>query len=155
MTDQRVHFVPGGAADALRDETVELGAARLMVVASPSAQELARRITTGLPVAHWHDEVVQHVPVDVAERARAAAATYDVDALVSVGGGSATGLAKAVALTTGLPIVAVPTTYSGSEVTDVWGLTENGRKTTGSDPRVRPRRGRLRRRAHAARCRCG
>ena len=59
---------------------------------------------------------------------------HDVDALVSIGGGSATGLAKAVALTTGLPIVAVPTTYAGSEVTDVWGLTEDGRKTTGSDP---------------------
>ena len=56
-----------------------------------------------------------------------------------VGGGSTTGLAKAVALTTGLPIVAVPTTYAGSEATDVWGLTEDGRKTTGVDPRVLPR----------------
>ena len=139
MSEQRVRFVIGGAAEALRDEVVELGAARLMVIASPSSQELARRITAGLPVAHWHDEVVQHVPVDVAERAREAAAAYDVDAVISVGGGSATGLAKAVALTTGLPVVAVPTTYSGSEVTDVWGLTQDGRKTTGSDPRVRPR----------------
>ena len=58
--------------------------------------------------------------------------------MVSVGGGSATGLAKAVALTTGLPIIAVPTTYAGSEATDVWGLTEGGRKTTGVDPRVLP-----------------
>ena len=49
---------------------------------------------------------------------------HDVDVLVCVGGGSTTGLAKAVALTTGLPIVAVPTTYAGSEATDVWGLTE-------------------------------
>ncbi len=139
MTDQRVHVVPGGAAEALGDEMAVLGATRLMVVASPSSREVARRITAGLPVAHWHDEVVQHVPVPVAERARAAAADHGVDALVSVGGGSATGLAKAVALTAGLPIVAVPTTYAGSEVTDVWGLTENGRKTTGTDPRVRPR----------------
>ena len=138
MSEQRVHVVPGGAAEALRVEVAGLGAGRVMVVASPSSQELARRITAGLPVAHWHDEVVQHVPVEVAERARAAAAAHGVDAIVSVGGGSATGLAKAVALTTGLPVVAVPTTYSGSEVTDVWGLTEDGRKTTGSDPRVRP-----------------
>jgi maleylacetate reductase len=75
----------------------------------------------------------------VAARARAVAARDDVDALVCVGGGSTTGLAKAVALTTGLPIVAVPTTYAGSEATTVWGLTEGGRKTTGVDDRVLPR----------------
>jgi maleylacetate reductase len=80
-----------------------------------------------------------HVPVPVAERARAAAAAHDVDAIVSVGGGSTTGLAKAVALTSGLPVVAVPTTYAGSEATNVWGLTEGARKTTGVDPRVLPR----------------
>jgi maleylacetate reductase len=79
------------------------------------------------------------VPVEVAEQARAAAAEHDVDALVCLGGGSTTGLAKAVALTTGSPIVAVPTTYAGSEATDVWGLTEEGRKTTGVDPRVLPK----------------
>ncbi len=86
-----------------------------------------------------HDDVVMHVPVEVAERARAAAAEHDVDVLVSVGGGSTTGLAKAVALTTGLPIVAVPTTYAGSEATPVWGLTEGARKTTGVDRKVLPR----------------
>ena len=58
--------------------------------------------------------------------------------LISIGGGSATGLAKAVALTTGLPIVAVPTTYAGSEATRVWGMTEAGRKDTGTDLRVLP-----------------
>jgi maleylacetate reductase len=82
---------------------------------------------------------VMHVPVEVAERARAAAAGNDVDLLVSVGGGSTTGLAKAIALTTGLPIIAVPTTYAGSEATPVWGLTEGARKTTGTDKRVLPR----------------
>jgi hypothetical protein len=59
-----------------------------------------------------------HVPVEVAERARAAAAAHRADAIVCVGGGSATGLAKAVALTTGIPTVAVPTTYAGSEATN-------------------------------------
>jgi maleylacetate reductase len=58
---------------------------------------------------------------------------------VSVGGGSTTGLAKAVAMTTGLPIVAVPTTYAGSEATNVWGLTEGETKTTGVDNAVLPR----------------
>jgi alcohol dehydrogenase class IV len=80
-----------------------------------------------------------HVPVEVAERARERAAESAADALVCVGGGSTTGLAKAVALTTGLPIVAVPTTYAGSEATDVWGLTSGETKTTGIDSRVLPR----------------
>ena len=61
------------------------------------------------------------------------------DLLVSIGGGSATGLAKAVARDTGLPILAVPTTYAGSEMTPIWGQTDHGEKTTGRDPRVLPR----------------
>jgi alcohol dehydrogenase class IV len=59
--------------------------------------------------------------------------------VLSIGGGSATGAAKAVALTARIPVIAVPTTYAGSEVTPVWGLTEGGRKTTGTDPAVLPR----------------
>ncbi|WP_314176817.1 maleylacetate reductase [Streptomyces winkii] len=136
---QRVRFASGEAAAALHEEIAALGASRVMVIAAVPERELARRIAGGLPVAHWHHEVAMHVPVPVAERARAAAAEHGADALVSVGGGSTTGLAKAVALTTGLPVVAVPTTYAGSEATDVWGLTEDGRKTTGVDARVLPR----------------
>lgn len=136
---QRVHFASGEAAAALDKEAAALGASRVMLIAAAAGRELARRIAGGLPVAHWHHEVAMHVPVAVAERARAAAREYNVDALVCVGGGSTTGLAKAVALTTGLPIVAVPTTYAGSEATNVWGLTQDNRKTTGADNRVLPR----------------
>jgi maleylacetate reductase len=136
---QRVRFGSGAAEENLAAEIKDLEASRLMVIASESTKELARRIASGLPVAHWHDEVAMHVPVDVADRARAQAAAHEIDAVVSIGGGSTTGLAKAVALTTGLPIVAVPTTYAGSEATNVWGLTENAKKTTGADPRVLPR----------------
>ena len=93
-------------------------------IAAGSASAVADQVTAGLPEAvRWH-EVRQHVPVELAERARAAAAEASVDAIVTVGGGSTTGLGKAVALTTGLPIIAVPTTYAGSEATAVWGLTE-------------------------------
>jgi alcohol dehydrogenase class IV len=136
---QRVRFASAAAAENLVAEINELGAARVMVIASTAERELAQRVAAGLPVAHWHHEVVMHVPVEVAERARQQAAAHRVDALVCIGGGSTTGLAKAVALTTGLPIVAVPTTYAGSEATNVWGLTEHARKTTGTDPRVLPR----------------
>ncbi|MGX4694703.1 maleylacetate reductase [Streptomyces sp. JNUCC 63] len=136
---QRVRFASGAAAENLAAEVAALGARRVMVIAATAEQELTHRITDGLPVVHRHDEVVMHVPVEVAERARTEAAAHDTDILVSIGGGSTTGLAKAVALTTGLPIVAVPTTYAGSEATPVWGLTEGSRKTTGTDPRVLPR----------------
>jgi alcohol dehydrogenase class IV len=135
---QRVRFGSGGAPAALAEEVGLLGAERVMVITTASATAVADRITAGLPVALRYDDVAMHVPVEVAVRARDAAAGCGADALVSIGGGSATGLAKAVALTTGLPVVAVPTTYAGSEATDVWGLTEGARKTTGTDPRVLP-----------------
>jgi maleylacetate reductase len=110
-----------------------------MVVAGKHTRALAERVLRDHPVQVWHDEVAMHVPVPVAERARAVATGHDVDVVVSVGGGSTTGLAKAVALTSGIPVIAVPTTYAGSEATDVWGLTDGEVKTTGKDPRVLPR----------------
>ena len=136
---QRVVFAPGGAAEAVTAEVARLDARRVMVIASPSQAGTASRVTAALPVALTYDGVAMHVPVEVAQRARRAAADCGADLVVSVGGGSTTGLAKAVALTTGLPVVAVPTTYAGSEATDVWGLTEGSTKTTGSDLRVLPR----------------
>ncbi|WP_406441415.1 maleylacetate reductase [Streptomyces sp. NBC_00631] len=136
---QRVVFAPGDAPAAVAAEVAALKASKVMLIAAPAEASHADRVGADLPVAVRHDEVVMHVPVDVAERARRSAAESAVDALVCVGGGSTTGLAKAVALTTGLPVVAVPTTYAGSEATNVWGLTEGDVKTTGVDPRVLPR----------------
>lgn len=135
---QTVRFATGDARSAVTDAVSALGADRVMVIAGDDESALAREVAADLHVAVWHHEVAMHVPTTVADRARSAAAEHRVDALVSVGGGSTTGLAKAVALTTGLPIVAVPTTYAGSEATNVWGLTEQSRKTTGTDPRVLP-----------------
>ncbi|MGY0064290.1 maleylacetate reductase [Streptomyces sp. LZ34] len=136
---QRIRFAPGEAPATVRAEVERLGGTRVMVIAAAAEADLAGKVTAELPVVLGHDEVVMHVPLASAERARAAAAAHDVDLVVSVGGGSTTGLAKAVALTTGIPIVAVPTTYAGSEATSVWGLTEGARKTTGVDARVLPR----------------
>ncbi|MFF4835985.1 maleylacetate reductase [Streptomyces sp. NPDC001315] len=136
---QRVCFVPGSAPETVRAEVEWLGGSRVMVIAAATEAALAEKVTAEVPVVLRHDEVVMHVPVETAERARAAAAAHEVDLLVSVGGGSTTGLAKAIALTSGIPILAVPTTYAGSEATSVWGLTEGTRKTTGVDARVLPR----------------
>lgn len=136
---QRVVFASGEAAQVVADEVRALGAERVMLIASHREAALVEPIAAMLPVVLHHDEVVMHVPVDVAQRARDRAAASGADVLVSVGGGSTTGLAKAVAMTTGLPIVAVPTTYAGSEATPVWGLTEGRTKTTGVDAKVLPR----------------
>jgi maleylacetate reductase len=109
-----------------------------MVIASEVESAIADRVSAQIsPVLRW-DEVVMHVPVETARKARDSATANRIDLLVSVGGGSTTGLAKAVALATGIPIIAIPTTYAGSEATDVWGMTEAARKTTGADGRVLP-----------------
>jgi maleylacetate reductase len=135
---QRVLFGAGRASRFLSEEVQRRGAGRVMVIASDRERERNGAVLEGLDTAFVFGNVAQHVPVETAENARQQATEHGIDLLVSLGGGSATGLAKAVALTSGLPIVAVPTTYAGSEATDVWGLTENGRKTTGADRRVLP-----------------
>ena len=135
---QRVILGSGLAAQAVADEVDRLGGGRVMLIAGEGEAELGDRVTAGLEVALRWGEVRQHVPLELARRARAAAVEAAVDLVVSVGGGSTTGLAKAVAMEVDVRIIAVPTTYAGSEATDVWGLTEDGTKTTGSDVRVLP-----------------
>ena len=135
---QRVLFGTGKAAENLAAEVGRLGASRIMVIATGTSAAVADTVTAGFEVALRYDDVVQHVPIEKAERARTAAQDNGIDLLVCIGGGSTTGLAKAIAMTTGIPIVAVPTTYSGSEATNVWGLTESERKTTGVDNAVLP-----------------
>lgn len=136
---QRVVFGAGRTRTALPDEVDLLGGTRVLLVATDRESGLADELAGRLPVVATFRDVRPHVPVEVAEAARTAAADSGADLVLSIGGGSTTGTAKAVALTTGLPVLAVPTTYAGSEATPVWGLTEGRRKTTGTDHRVLPR----------------
>ncbi|WP_369818241.1 maleylacetate reductase [Novosphingobium sp. ST904] len=62
----------------------------------------------------------------------------EADCLVAIGGGSTTGLGKAIALRTDLPQIVIPTTYAGSEATPILGETVEGRKTTQRSPRILP-----------------
>ena len=135
---QRLLFGSGKAAENLTQEVARLGAERVMLIAAPFEAELAKQVTAGIKLAYVYDDVVQHVPIEKAEDARRVALENKIDLMICVGGGSTTGLAKAVAMTTGIAIVAVATTYAGSEATNVWGLTEAARKTTGVDNRVLP-----------------
>ncbi|TJY66248.1 maleylacetate reductase [Arthrobacter sp. CAU 1506] len=128
---QRVLFGSDKAAENLAAEVARFEAKKVMMIASEREAPIAAKVASAIEVALNYDDVAPHVPVEKAEKARAAAAEHGIDLLVCVGGGSTTGLAKAIALTSGLPIVAVPTTYAGSEATNVWGLTEAARKTTG------------------------
>jgi maleylacetate reductase len=128
-----------GAVERLPAELAVLGVRRPLVIAGRSQADRAERLLAAVGAGSSIIGVRVHVPASVAEDARAKARELGADGLVSIGGGSAVGLAKAVALSDGLSIAAVPTTYAGSELTVVWGMTEDGRKTTGRDPSVAPR----------------
>ncbi|MEV0080012.1 maleylacetate reductase [Nocardia neocaledoniensis] len=137
----RIVFGAGATRTRLSGELDLLDAQRILLIATDTEGDLATALCAPFAdrVAATFSQVRPHVPVEVAELARKAATEADADLVLSVGGGSTTGTAKAVALTTGLPVVAVPTTYAGSEVTPVWGMTDRGRKTTGTDRRVLPK----------------
>ena len=136
----RVVFGAGRRAE-IGDEVDRLGARRAFLIvdgaAAATGDELAGHLADRL-AARW-DEVVQHVPIELADRARAAAADAQADVVVCVGGGSSTGLAKAIALTSRMPVIAVPTTYAGSEQTPIYGLTGDRHKQTGRDVTVLPK----------------
>ncbi|MET8829216.1 maleylacetate reductase [Streptomyces sp. NPDC004610] len=136
----RVSFGAGTLA-ALPRLTADLGLRRPLVLSTPGRADLAATAAAllGERCAGRFTEARMHVPVAVADRARTVARDLAADGCVAVGGGSTTGLAKALALDPGLPYLAVPTSYAGSEMTPVWGLTDAGRKTTGRDPAVLPR----------------
>lgn len=135
---QRVLFGTGLAGANLAAEVARLGARRVMVISSAAEARRLAAVTDSISVALHYDDVAPHVPADKAEKARAAAAENRIDLIVCAGGGSTTGLAKVIALTLRLPIIAIPTTYAGSEATNVWGRTEASRKTTGVDDAVLP-----------------
>jgi maleylacetate reductase len=139
--DRAVRIVFGpGRLDRVAAEARTLGT-RIMIIAGRREAEAAQTVSEQLgdDLAWRISEVAQHVPVKIAERALQQAQGARVGVLVSIGGGSATGLAKAVAKDTGLPILAVPTTYAGSEMTPIWGQSDQGEKITGRDLRVLPR----------------
>jgi alcohol dehydrogenase class IV len=128
-----------GAVGKLREEVERLGAKRALLLSTPGRAAMVAAAAKGLPLAGVFDEVVMHTPVEAANRARDLAKKLDADCCVAIGGGSTIGFGKAIALTSGLPVIAVPTTYSGSEMTTIWGLSEGGMKKTGRDPKVLPK----------------
>ena len=130
-----------GALRHLERELDLLGVKRVLVLSTAEkasqAEELSVRL--GARSAGVCARAVMHVPVAVAREGVAAARNSGADCTLAVGGGSTTGLAKAIALETGFPIVAVPTTYAGSEMTPIQGFTDGGLKRTQRDAKMLPR----------------
>lgn len=130
-----------GSLDQLTDEFRALQVSRALVVCTPEQSPLADDIATQLggKCVGVFAKAAMHVPIEVAREAREFAQRVGADCVVAVGGGSTTGLGKAIALESTLPILAIPTTYAGSEMTPIYGITEAGEKKTGKDNRVLPR----------------
>jgi alcohol dehydrogenase class IV len=135
----RVVFGAGSRA-RLAEEVAAVGVERALVLSTPGkrglAEEAAGRL--GARAAGIYDQAVVHVPIEVARAGLAAAERLGADGYVAIGGGTTIGLAKAIALETGRPIIALPTTYSGSEMTPIQGITADGVKRTRRDPRMMP-----------------
>ena len=135
---QRVIFA-AGALDRLPEEIARAGYRRVLMISTPGQRFAAAGRSLGGVVAATCDIAAMHVPIEAVHVARARAREANADSLLAIGGGSTIGLAKAVALERELPIVAVPTTYAGSEMTPIYGISEGGVKKTGRDARVLPR----------------
>nr|WP_315238018.1 maleylacetate reductase [uncultured Albidiferax sp.] len=136
----RVVFAKG-SLELLAEEVRALGARRALVLCTPQQREQAQRASDllGDMAAGIFDGAEMHVPIEVARRAREHAKSVGADCAVALGGGSTIGLGKAIALESSLPIIAIPTTYAGSEMTPIYGITEAGAKKTGRDIRVLPK----------------
>ncbi|MDJ0859009.1 MAG: maleylacetate reductase [Dinoroseobacter sp.] len=135
----RVRF-GAGARHEVADEIAQLGASRALILSTPQQSETAMEFaeSVGRLAAGVFSRATMHTPVDVSEEATAYAQEIGADCLIAVGGGSTTGLGKAVAYRTDLPQIVIPTTYAGSEATPILGQTEDGRKTTLTDAKVQP-----------------
>jgi maleylacetate reductase len=135
----RVVFGHGTLAQ-VPDEVARLGRSRALVLSTAHQKDEAEALaaTLGARAAGVFAGAAMHTPVEVTEQAIAAFRAANADCVVSLGGGSTTGLGKAIAVRTGADQVVVPTTYAGSEMTDILGETAGGEKTTRRDPAIRP-----------------
>jgi maleylacetate reductase len=129
-----------GTLRQLGEEVDRLGLRRVLVLSTPQQADLAEQIALwlGAKAAGVFTDATMHTPISVTQDAMATLLELGADGMIAVGGGSTTGLGKALAYRTNLPQVVVPTTYAGSEMTPILGQTEGGRKTTLRDPKVLP-----------------
>lgn len=123
------------------DEADRLHVSRILLIADAHDQTMIDQVSDALGkrCVGVFTDVAQHVPVELAQKVRDLATSLGATATVTLGGGSATGFGKAVSLSHNLPQICIPTTYAGSELTPIWGLSDGGHKETGRDLRVLPK----------------
>jgi maleylacetate reductase len=130
-----------GSIGQVGEELDRIGVRRAIVLATPQQVDLAQAVadSIGSRAVGVFGGAAMHVPIAVVQESREQAQRLGADCAVAIGGGSTIGLGKAIALESGLPILAVPTTYAGSEMTPIYGITAGKVKRTGKDARVLPR----------------
>lgn len=129
-----------GTLSRVADEVARLGHGRALVLSTPQQESEAQAlaVTLGRHAAGVFAGAAMHTPIEVTDQAVEAYRAANADCVVSLGGGSTIGLGKAIAVRTGADQVVIPTTYAGSEMTDILGETAGGEKTTRRDPAIRP-----------------
>ncbi|WP_028746593.1 maleylacetate reductase [Rhizobium mesoamericanum] len=135
------HIVFGeGASQNVASWIEKIGCRRALVLSTPQQKSDAEALAAAIgPLAVGiFSCAVMHTPVNVTEAAMKMVSESRADCVVSLGGGSTTGLGKAIAYRTDLPQIVIPTTYAGSEVTPILGQTEDGRKTTIKGAKILP-----------------
>lgn len=129
-----------GSLDKVADELAHLGGKKALVLSTKTQEKSAEQIATSLgsQSAGIYFGAAMHTPVEVTEQALTVFNDSGADSLIAIGGGSTVGLSKALATRTGADQIVIPTTYSGSEMTDILGETTAGKKTTRRDASIRP-----------------
>ncbi len=140
INGQKVRFGAGLRND-ICSELSELSSTKALILSTPQQVDMAMELATmiGDRASGVFTRATMHTPVDVTVEAVEHAQSVQADSVVAIGGGSTIGLSKAISLRTGLPQVAIPTTYAGSEATPILGQTDKGIKTTLTDANVLPR----------------
>jgi alcohol dehydrogenase YqhD (iron-dependent ADH family) len=129
-----------GKIETLPDILSSMNLNRCMILTTPKQHHLGDLVATliGEKAATAFHQATMHTPLHVTEQAMKVAKEAQVDSTISIGGGSTTGLGKAIAIRLGIPQICIPTTYAGSEMTPTLGETVNGKKTTRRDEAIRP-----------------
>ena len=129
-----------GTVERVADEVAHLGSTKALILSTPFQAEDAEKISMSLAgqSAGVYSGATMHTPVDVTEQALKVFSASRADCIIAIGGGSTIGLSKAIATRTGVDQIVIPTTYAGSEMTDILGETETGKKTTRRGASIRP-----------------
>ena len=129
-----------GTISKLSDEVSRKKLSRPLLLSTPQQVEHLTQLKTLLngKEAGTFSEATMHTPSHITDKALEYAKSVNADSVISIGGGSTIGLGKAISIRTGLPHICIPTTYAGSEMTPILGETQDGKKTTRSDPKILP-----------------